>query len=454
MRYSCKFMRFFALLSALIGIGMLQQKTFAAPCPCDIYDAGGTPCMAAHSTVRALYSSYNGPLYQVRRTSDSATKDIGLLTPGGFANSPVQDSFLNGKPGTISKIYDQSPKGNHLIRTPAGGWLKQPGKEANATAAKIMVNGYPVYGIYIVGTSGDNSQGMGYRNNSTTGVITGNAAEGMYMVVSGKHYNGLCCFDYGNAQTNNTAKGPATMESIYFGNSKQWGYGSGNGPWVMNDCESGIQAGVDPAGKLGVWMGNTTIVADYVTGIVKSDTSNLYAIRGGDATKDTLKTMYRGRQAPGYFPKKLEGAIVLGIGGDNSTGGDGTFFEGAMTKGMPSDITENAVQKNIIDAGYGRTTTSMRYGASGAAMTSLFKAPYNPSNGNATMSFTLHDAGYVSVDIVDQRGRRIASVVDGVMPAGRHEAAWDPKRVPSGVYVCRVAIDGLEGWAGKVVIGK
>jgi non-reducing end alpha-L-arabinofuranosidase len=90
MRYSCKFMRFFALLSAMISIGMLQQKTSAAPCPCDIYAAGGTPCVAAHSTVRALYSSYDGPLYQVRRTSDSATKDIGLLTPGGFANSPVK----------------------------------------------------------------------------------------------------------------------------------------------------------------------------------------------------------------------------------------------------------------------------------------------------------------------------------------------------------------------------
>ncbi|MGE5487902.1 MAG: arabinofuranosidase catalytic domain-containing protein, partial [bacterium] len=33
--------------------------------PCDIYAAGGAPCVAAHSTTRALYASYNGPLYQV-----------------------------------------------------------------------------------------------------------------------------------------------------------------------------------------------------------------------------------------------------------------------------------------------------------------------------------------------------------------------------------------------------
>ena len=38
--------------------------------PCDIYAAGGTPCVAAHSTTRALYGSYNGSLYQVQRVSD------------------------------------------------------------------------------------------------------------------------------------------------------------------------------------------------------------------------------------------------------------------------------------------------------------------------------------------------------------------------------------------------
>lgn len=37
--------------------------------PCDIYAAAGYPCAAAHSTTRALFASYNGPLYQVMRDS-------------------------------------------------------------------------------------------------------------------------------------------------------------------------------------------------------------------------------------------------------------------------------------------------------------------------------------------------------------------------------------------------
>ena len=46
---------------------------------CDIYAAGGVPCVAAHSSTRALYAAYNGPLYQVMRQSDGKTLDIGVV---------------------------------------------------------------------------------------------------------------------------------------------------------------------------------------------------------------------------------------------------------------------------------------------------------------------------------------------------------------------------------------
>jgi hypothetical protein len=34
--------------------------------------------------------------------------------------------------------------------------------------------------------------------------------------------------------------------------------------------------------------------------------------------------------------------------------GEGTFFEGCMTSGNPSDAIDDAVQANIVAAGYGR----------------------------------------------------------------------------------------------------
>jgi hypothetical protein len=48
-----------------------------------------------------------------------------------------------------------------------------------------------------------------------------------------------------------------------------------------------------------------------------------------------------------------EGAIILGIGGDNSNVSAGTFFEGAITAGFPTDATDDAVQANVVAAGYG-----------------------------------------------------------------------------------------------------
>ncbi|MGP8175228.1 MAG: arabinofuranosidase catalytic domain-containing protein, partial [Terracidiphilus sp.] len=67
--------------------------------PCDIYAAAGDPCVAAHSTTRALYASYSGPLYQVLRQSDGKTLDIGVVQPvaspvpdaGGYADAAAQD---------------------------------------------------------------------------------------------------------------------------------------------------------------------------------------------------------------------------------------------------------------------------------------------------------------------------------------------------------------------------
>src|SRR5215216_3930727 len=78
--------------------------------PCDIYAAAGCPCAAAHSTTRALYASYNGPLYQVMRQSDGKTIDIRMVPPGkgdagGYANAAAQDAFLTNTIGWITKIY-------------------------------------------------------------------------------------------------------------------------------------------------------------------------------------------------------------------------------------------------------------------------------------------------------------------------------------------------------------
>ncbi len=328
---------------AAAGLAVASGTAQAATSqPCDIYASGGTPCVAAHSTTRALYAAYNGPLYQVRRSSDSTYASVSPLTAGGVANAATQDSFCAGTTCVITRIYDQTGRGNDLTQAPGGGAAGGADNLANATAAPTTVGGNKAYGVYI-------AAGTGYRNDATSGIATGDNPEGMYAIFDGTHYNGGCCFDYGNAETSNNDTGNGHMEAIYFGNIKVWGYGTGNGPWVMADLENGLFSGVNA----GYNANDPTVSSRYLTAIVKG-TANQWAIRAGNAQSGSLSTYYSGVRpnVSGYNPMHKEGAIILGIGGDNSNGSAGTFYEGVMTSGYPSDATENAVQANIVAAGY------------------------------------------------------------------------------------------------------
>jgi non-reducing end alpha-L-arabinofuranosidase len=331
---------------ALIASGAAPARA-AGTGPCDIYASGGTPCVAAHSTTRALYGSYSGPLYQVRRSSDNATTNISPLSAGGVANASTQNSFCAGTTCVITEIFDQSGNGNNLTQAPGGGAAPGPDGLANATAAPVTVGGQPAYGVYI-------APGDGYRDDNTKNIATGNNPEGIYDVVDGTHFNGGCCFDYGNAETNNNDDGAGTMEAVYFGNIRVWGFGTGNGPWIMGDLENGLYSG----SSAGFNANDPTTNYRFTTAMVEGGSSNQWAILGGNAQSGSLATDFSGTRPSGYNPMKKQGAIILGTGGDNSDGADGTWYEGVMTSGEPSAATEAAVQANIVAAGYSSSSGS------------------------------------------------------------------------------------------------
>lgn len=317
--------------------------------PCDIYDSTGNPCVAAHSMVRALYSSYAGPLYSVRRSSDNEKLSIPVLAAGGIANSAIQDEFCAGHDCVVDQIFDQSPHANHL-----GIFAKDVG--VNASADRHAVAGHPVY------SANFNLPGMGYRNiNTTSGIALGEEPESMYMVTSGRHYNNGCCFDYGNAESDAHDDGDGTMEAIYFGNDETWWRerpANKTGPWIMADVENGMYAGDDNIDPNAVPTWNL----DYVTAMLKGRVCEM-SLRGGDAQQGTLTTLHDGvrPQHNLYNPMRKQGGLILGTGGDNSAGAVGTFFEGAIASGYVSATTEDAIQANIVAVGYGRSSQSISH---------------------------------------------------------------------------------------------
>ena len=302
--------------------------------PCDIYGAAHTPCVAAYSTVRALYASYDGRLYQVQRASDNAVANIGLLRPGGIADAATQDAFCAGTSCTITTIYDQSGHHNDLA-------IEDHDKAASATALPVIIGGHKAYGVYI-------RPGMGYRHPAPSmGVAVGAEPEGMYMVTGGVHVNRGCCFDFGNVEATIHDDGAGHMDAVNFSTKCFFGGCTGNGPWVQADLENGLFQSDKGTDKLN--RGNDST---FVTALLKNNGRSRFALKGGNARAGSLMTWYSGPLPNRYSPMHKEGSIVLGTGGDGTDLSRGYFFEGVVTKGYPPNAADNSVQATIVAVGY------------------------------------------------------------------------------------------------------
>ncbi|MEM1043365.1 MAG: T9SS type A sorting domain-containing protein [Bacteroidota bacterium] len=63
----------------------------------------------------------------------------------------------------------------------------------------------------------------------------------------------------------------------------------------------------------------------------------------------------------------------------------------------------------------------------------------NPLAGDATVRFSLAEAGTATLRVYDMLGRVVATLAEGEYAAGRHEATWTAGDVASGVYLLRLS---------------
>jgi hypothetical protein len=336
-------------------------STGRADGPCDLYAAAGTPCAAAYSMVRALSKTYTGFLYQVRSGSSAmntgsggTVKDIPML-PDGFADTATQDAFCSGTTCTVSLLYDHSGNGNTLSvakkgLSAGGTYSASDDFESAANKGMMTIKGHKVYSLYMNAREGYRIMKVGNK------MPVGSASQGIYELADGTHVGTACCWDFGNVTTNPQTY--ADMNTLFFGVA-YWGKGAGSGPWMMADFEAGVWSGGSKVGDPGwgalddnqnrVNPSNPSLKVPFAFGALKTS-SNEWTLKGADAQTATSPTMsYRGA-----MPKKISnvGAIVLGVGGDNSNNSWGTFYEGAIVAGYPTDAAELAVFNNIKAVGY------------------------------------------------------------------------------------------------------
>lgn len=285
-------------------------------------------------------------------------------TADGFADSAVQDEVCAGTLCTVSLLYDQSGRGNDLPVAKKGQDAGGPTGaeddwESIADEEKINVGGHDVYTLFM-------EVHQGYRQTiKGAGVPRGKEAQGIYMLADGTRRATACCWDFGNVTENPMVF--HEMNTLMFGNG-WWGNGAGTGPWFMNDFEAGVWAGGTNPGDPG-WgalsgehppnPNNPSLPVKYAIGYTKTDgNANKWALRMADiTTANELTLAYEGGLPIDNGKTKgmdNQGAIVLGVGGDNSNYSWGTFYEGAVVAGYPSPETELAVMQNVKAAGYGQ----------------------------------------------------------------------------------------------------
>ena len=396
--------------------------------PCDIYAADGCPCVAAHSTTRALYASYNGPLYQVMRQSDGMTLDIGVVQSsegdaGGYADAAAQDAFCANTYCWITTIYDQSDKANHLTQAPRGGFSGPAMGGFNnipiADMAPVTLMGHKVYGVFI-------EPGMGLRDDDPVGTAVDDQAEGQYWVINGHHYNSGCCFDYGNGETDSRDDGDGTMETTYYGNAGAWYRGQAPGPWIMTDQENNLVGCVNPSPNDKFCEDLPTITWRFVTATADGEPHHWRSM-GGDAQQGDLQVMFDGTRIindrSSYDPMRKQGAVILGNGGDNSNASQGTFYEGAMTAAgtFPSIEANQKIQANIVAAKYDVQRLSITPAAAVATPPGL--QTFSPgSSQDTTVTFTNTTGAYVT------------NIRLGIsVPAGWTAMAKTPERIPGSI---------------------
>lgn len=182
---------------------------------------------------------------------------------------------------------------------------------------------------------------------------------------------------------------------------------------------NGTDVEVDVAGQL--W------VADF--------NGNAVRIFAGDGTP------IESFGAPGAGPGEFDGLVGLALATDGSV--------------YVADYANSRIQRfgdtaAVLGAG------TLGGGAADPGLELRLLGP-NPSRAGSEVAYSVRAAGRVAVTLSDVTGRKLATLADGVVPAGLHRVEIDLQRVygralPAGVYLVRIAAGEASQVARIVVV--
>ncbi len=145
-----------------------------------------------------------------------------------------------------------------------------------------------------------------------------------------------------------------------------------------------------------------------------------------------------GGAAPAPFNKRFHYLFNLAVGGN--------------WPGSP-DANTQFPQELVIDylRVYELNTTAIEPDASIEVTYSLEQNFPNPFGQKTTISFSISTPDLVTLEVFDARGRKVKTLVDGVLEAGRHHAELDGELLPPGLYSYRLKAGSFSGYRQMVL---
>lgn len=121
----------------------------------------------------------------------------------------------------------------------------------------------------------------------------------------------------------------------------------------------------------------------------------------------------------------------------------GTTMQGTMGLTATGRVTNTDYEAMLASGfwylgGDRLTVTAVAPDIPGSYMTRLYANTPNPFNPRTVIPFELAHEGNVRLELFDLRGRRVDTLIDEPMEAGRHEFIFQPRSLASGVYIYRL----------------
>jgi len=138
-----------------------------------------------------------------------------------------------------------------------------------------------------------------------------------------------------------------------------------------------------------------------------------------------------------------KGSVIL----DTDTPFDGIYCDNQQTGGPKYDLNAEKIDPGIHYTGHdtisGVISSAVSVEDEAPAAFSVAQNSPNPFNPTTTISFSLADAGNVTVEVYNIAGQKVDTLIDNFVEAGSHSVVWDASDLSAGVYFYTVKSQGL-----------